>query len=99
MLTGDLESMFESMKNFTYKIWIRKDNLYITKAEMDLGEIFNNMLGDMADISDEEKDILSNITASMTMEYVDFDVPVEITVPDEVINNAEDFSEMLNPTN
>ncbi|PKM89345.1 MAG: hypothetical protein CVU87_05445 [Firmicutes bacterium HGW-Firmicutes-12] len=99
ILTADLDSLFASMDNFKYKIWVRKDNLYITKAEMDLGEIFNTMIDTMVDISEEEKEILSKMKAQMTMEYVDFDVPVEVTVPDEVINNAEDFSNMLNSAN
>lgn len=99
VLTGELENIFTSMKNFTYKIWVRKDNLYISKAEIDLGQIFKDIYETQSDISEEDKQMLSQMTASVVSEYTEYDVPVEITVPDEIINKAQDFSEMLNPQN
>lgn len=99
VLTGELENIFTSMKNFTYKIWIRKDNLYISKAEIDLGQIFKDIYESQSDISEEDKQMLSQMSASVVSEYTEYDVSVEITVPDEIVNKAQDFSEILNHQN
>lgn len=99
MLTGDLENIFSAMGNFRYKIWVRKDNLYIAKAEIDLGQIFKDIYEKQTDISEEDKKILSQMKALVISEYSGYDNPVEITIPDEIIKNAQDFSELLNTGN
>jgi|GEM_PF-4035273 len=90
---AEMEEALASMGNITYKMWVRKDNLYTTKMEMDLTEIFTNLVSSQS--NEEMKDIFSNMSADMKMAYTDYDKPVEIKVPDEVKNSAQDMSNLL----
>lgn len=85
----DLEKIFSSMGNITYKMWVRKDNLLAVKTEMDLGQMFKNMFNNQPDMPPEAKEMFAKITAVMSVKYVDFDQPVNITIPDNVKNSAQ----------
>lgn len=85
----DLEKTLASMGNITYKMWIRKDNLLAVKTEMDLGQMMRNMFANQPGMPAEAKAMFEQVTAGMSMKYVDFDQPVNITIPDNVKNSAQ----------
>ncbi len=92
---ADLEKMLASLGNMTYKMWVQKDNLLATKVEMDMGEMFRNLMKNQPGMPPEMAGELEKITAKMTMEYTDFDKAVNITIPEDVKSKAQDMSGLL----
>jgi len=90
-----LSGMLSAMGNIQYNMWVRKDNLFITKMEVDLGELMKRVLAQTPGIPEEQKALLDKITATMSMTYTDFDKVTEITIPEEVEKNAKDMSELM----
>lgn len=89
----DMQALFSSVDSFSYKMWIREDNFYTTKFEMDLGPLFKSLAATQTKA--EDKKLLENATAVITVIYTDFDQPVDIEVPEEVTKSALDISELV----
>lgn len=91
----EFEKMLSAMDSFSYNMWIRKDNLFTTKMEMDLGNMMKNIMSSQPNLPAEAKEIFDKVTATMNMSYTDFNTSINITIPDSVKNSAKDFSQMM----
>lgn len=90
-----LSQMLTSLDNISYNMWIRMDNLYTTKMEMDISDIMKSVISSQPNLPSEAKALLEQVTATMKMSYTDFDSPLTITVPDNIKNSAQDMSELM----
>ncbi len=91
--SGDMfYQMFATMDGISYKAWVNKETLHMTKFEMDLGAMLK---GFVASLPPEEQAELEGLEAFMTMHYSSMNDDFEIVIPEDVINNAMDLSDML----
>lgn len=86
-----------ALDNLSYKVWVRKDNLYQAKLTIDMGEVMQKMFATLApkDVPQEELDALKEIKGTMTMTFSDFGKAVDITVPDDIKNSAQDMTQLM----
>ncbi len=94
------DQMFAAMDGISYKAWVNKETLYMTKFEMDLGSMLKGIVAglpaeEQAELNAEEQAMLEGIEAFMTMHYSGMNDDFEIVIPEDVINNAMDLSGML----
>lgn len=92
-----LSQMASALDNLSYKVWIRKDNLYQTKLTIDIGKVMQKMFAGLApqDIPQQELDTLNKIKGIMTMSFSDFGAKFDFTIPEDVIKNAQDMSSLM----
>lgn len=94
------DQMFAAMDGISYKAWVNKETLYMTKFEMDLGSMLKGIVAglpaeEQAELNAEEQAMLEGIEAFMTMHYSSMNDDFEIVIPEDVINNAMDMSKLL----
>lgn len=91
----ELSKMLSSLDSISYNMWIRKDNLFTTKIEMDLSNIIKNIMTGQPNLPPEALSLFEEVTAAMSMSYTDFNTSINITIPDDVKNTAQDFTQLI----
>lgn len=85
-----INKAFSAFDELKYKAWVRKDNLYNTKVEFDMEQIFNKL----AEADPEMQEGLKDLKGKMVMTYTATDEAVKIEIPEEVKKSAQDLSQM-----
>lgn len=86
-LVSDFEQIVNVFQNYSVKMWIEKDTNYLRFADVEmLIEVTPEMMG----IYDEEG--LLKINATMNIKAYDYNVPMDIVLPEEAAGARESFS-------
>lgn len=84
-----MKDIFKTMGDMKYKVWISKENLYMSKMFMDMSPIFQSILNTMPpDTPEEIKSQFSNIKMTMDATMKDFGKLEPIVIPEDVKKNA-----------
>ena len=93
----EVEEILKTMGDMKYKAWVQKDNLMMTKMEINFSDMLKNLLTSQPEMQFKDETMLNELNATMTMNFNDFDKNNEIIIPESIFENAKLFDAM-NPT-
>lgn len=85
-----LDKAMSAFDEIKFKVWVRKDNLYMTKVEVDMAPIFSKL----AEVDPEMQEGLKDLKGNLVMTYSAIGEAVTVEIPEEVKQNAQDMSKM-----